>query len=361
MELFTGSRHLACAISTGLDVSGRQHLVVVAKASWQLPQAGARPRPIAPQPICLSDDFHGAPGESPLRYGADLARTKPRCDVLVDGCAHAPESRPVKDLLVGLQVGPLRKALKVIGPRSWRKSLGGAAPGEPQPFTCMPLHYGHAFGGTLDDDADQVHAFAANPAGLGWAPRDKLRQMTGRPAPNLEAIDDPVRSPHGRYRPVALGAVARHWEPRAQRAGTYDAAWKRDVYPYLPADFDDRFEQCAADDQQIDYPTGGESVTLTNLLPGRPELRFALPAFDAVKVRVLRRDYSAEELPTVVDTLFFETEQDRFSAVWRAATPIRRRIQEFDTIAVGPVDPDWWRAKTLGIDADCGGCTKVAA
>lgn len=58
----------------------------------------------------------------------------------------------------------------------------------------------------------------------------------------------------------------------------------------------------------------------------------------------------------MADTLFFETQANRFSVVWRASVPIRRRIQEFHTITIGPVNEQWWARRQVGVDASCAGC-----
>jgi len=360
MEIVCPSRLLETAVSTALDVKGREHLIVVIKATWRLPDAGQRPRPLKPQPLAYEDDYYGAPGESAMRYGDDFARFKPRCDVLFDSLAHAPAGRPVTSLGVGVRVGGLAKSLKVHGPRKWESGVFGQAISAAEPFVAMPLHYGLAFGGTRSyksgDGKTLTEALLDNPAGIGWYGAKTQNQLGGQPAASLECFDESTGQSSGRFRPVALSAIGRHWAQRSRYAGTYDKAWFDTVRPFLPEDFDERFHQCAPEDQQIDYPRGGEPVKLVNLVADKPQLEFTLPPLKHVRVRILRSDYTTEEPDTHVDTLFFETEQNRFSAVWRASTPIRRRIQEFDTIAVGPVDNEWWRAKTLGIDGDCAGC-----
>jgi hypothetical protein len=121
-----------------------------------------------------------------------------------------------------------------------------------------------------------------------------------------------------------------------------------------PADFDERFHQVAPEDQQMPYPTGGETVHLMHLLPDRPALAFALPRLD-MQVRVLRADYRQEAPVAVVDTLFFEPDQRRFSVVWRASVRQQRGIQEFREVAVGPIDPVWWRQRVAGGCAGCSG------
>ena len=297
-----------------------------------------------------------------MLYGSDLVRFKPRCDVLFNAHAHSPTGNPVTEMQVGWQVGALQKQLKVIGPRLWRKRLGMLGFSRPEPFVKLPLHFGLAFGGTRtyetgsgDKKETLAEALITNPSGIGWAGKNTKDQIDGQSAPSLEAIDAPIKKPDGKYTPAAFSAIGRHWAPRKDYAGTYDETWQRDVFPFLPEDFDERFHQCAPEDQQMDYPKGGEPVVLTHMMAGRPEVRFALPRLNHMKVRVLRTDYSTEEPAAVVDTLYFEPDEERFSVVWRASVPIRRRIQEFDTVAVGPVSAEWWKRKMLGED-DCAGC-----
>ena len=201
-------------------------------------------------------------------------------------------------------------------------------------------------------------ALPTNPDGIGWFGKHTLGDIDGAPAPSLEAPDHPIKTPGGRHKAVAFSAVARHWEPRKNYAGTYDDVWQKNVFPFLPEDFDERFHQCAPEDQQTDYPRGGEPVVLRHLMAGRKEVRFRLPALDTVKFRVLRTDYSSEMPAPVVDTLYFEPDEGRFSAVWRASTPIRHRLHEFATIAIGPVDPAWWEAMESGAAGGCAGCSE---
>lgn len=358
MKIVTGSRHVAADVAIALDVAGREHLVIAAKATWSIPEPGQRPRPLPPQALVQSDVYVGEPGLSPMLYGADFARFKPQCDVLFDASAHAPGGEAVTELLVAWQVGTLRKGLRVLGPRTWRSKLGFVTPGKPEPFVTRPLHYGLAFGGTFPAPKEgEADAYGDNPAGVGWAGSRAASALHDTAAPGLEAIEEPVRSPHRQYTPMAFSAIARHWSPRRDLAGTYDEAWQRDIFPLLPADYDEHFNQCAPPDQRTAYLRGGEPVVLRNMMAGRPDVRFALPRLEGQAVRVLRTDYSTEAVGAVADTLYFEPDQGRFSVVWRASTPIRRRLQEFDTVAIGPVDPQWWANISLGRQGGgCAGC-----
>ncbi|MDQ1833213.1 MULTISPECIES: DUF2169 family type VI secretion system accessory protein [Massilia] len=366
MEVILGSKNLVVDISYALDVGGREHLVVVAKGTWQIPAAGQRPRPLPPQALEQADVFVGDPADSAILYGADTPRFKPRCDVLFNANAHAPDGVPVKELAVVWQVGPLRKGLKAHGKRHWKKRLGLVSLSDAEPFLRMPLHFGMAFGGSRiykkgwgGNARVLTEAQLANPAGIGWYGAHADEDVDGLPAPCLEALNEPVRKPDGKQKPVAFSAIARHWQPRPGFAGTYDEQWQRDVFPFLPEDFDEQFNQCAPADQQMEYPTGGEQVILRNMMAGRPDVRFKLPRLDNVSVRILRTDYTGDELLAPADTVYFEPDAGRFSVVWRASFPVRRRIQEFATVAVGPLSAAFWEQKALG--EGCAGCGGAAA
>ena len=361
MQLHIGSKHLAAAATVQLDVAGREHLVIVAKSTWSIPGPGQRPRPLPPQPVVTADQYFGKPGQSAMRYGSDMARFKPRCDLIFDACGHSPEGQSVTELQAGFELASLRKMVRVLGTRQWRRQLNGWSLSTPEPFVKVPLTADHALGGTRAYEQGGQHLVEAhphNPSGLGWAGKHTMRQLDGQAAPQLEHPDHPVTRPDTKLPPCALSAVGRHWLPRKRHAGTYDQAWQRNVFPFLPSDFDEQFNQCAPEDQQLPYPQGGEAVRLVNLLPGQPDLRFKLPQFKPL-VRVLRSDYSQAAPQAVLDTLFFETEQQRFSAVWRASVEVRRRVEEFKTIAVGPVDPLWWQQQLGG--GNCRGCTDDTA
>ena len=180
--------------------------------------------------------------------------------------------------------------------------------------------------------------------------------MHGAPAPSLEDPKKAVSKPDGSYTPCALSPLARHWSPRRELTGTYDEDWQRDVFPFLPEDFDEVFNQVAPLDQRIAYPKGGEIVQLQGVLPHFDGVRFTLPDL-SLPVRVLRDDYNCDEPTVLMDTLYFEVEQKRFSAVWRVAVPVKRRLQEFSLLAIGRVDKTWWAMKSLGLDEpDCFGC-----
>jgi hypothetical protein len=171
-------------------------------------------------------------------------------------------------------------------------------------------------------------------------------RLLGRPLPNTEAVGDPVRLPWGSYRPMSFGPLGRGWEPRLAFAGTYDQTWQDEVFPFLPADFDERYHQAAPEDQQVAYPQGGEEVVLVSLTPeGR--CRFRLPV-QAVPVVFFPRDGDPEAAAPVLDTVVIEPDQRRLMLTWRASRPLRRNVFELVEVLIGSMSRVWWRARELG-------------
>jgi hypothetical protein len=362
MELAIGSKYAIADITVAVDKTGQEHLLVVIKQTWQIGANGKPPRPAKAVPLEYADLHVGEPGESPPLYECDFVLKKNRCDVLFNATAYAPDDKPLTHLAAGYRIDVHQKAVRIVGPRFWKKTLIGVQATDPKPFTTMPLHYGLAFGGVRPrkkGNQELFDTYEQNPVGTGYAATQSDPELVGMPLPCLEPFDPKIKllsSPTEAYPAVALSAVARHWLPRRQYSGTYDAKWKRDVFPFLPEDFDERYNQAAPEDQQIPYPQGGEQVTLMNMMRGRREVSFKLPRLTNMPVRVLLSDYTVEHPQAVADTLYFEPDQERFSVVWRTSLPIKRSVQDIKTIAIGGVCKNWWEAKTVGAE----GCTKCA-
>jgi hypothetical protein len=357
MELVNKSR-LPLEVTTALDKSGREHLLLVAKATYRFGDGCRMPERVEESlPIAYADTFVGEPGLSSPLYEADLVMTKKRCDVLVDATAHAPEGRPVKELEVAVRVGAFGKQFLVVGDRVWQQGLLRVSASAPQPFTSMPIHYGRAFGGSprLASKEGQ-DTYLANPVGRGYCPDPRADIVDQMPLPNTEDAEHRLSSPSAQARPLSLGPIGRSWKPRSAYAGTYDARWREHVFPLLPEDFDEAFFQAAPPDQQIGFIRGGELVVLRNLVPAEPLVTFKLPRPELM-VRLLYTSRRAIELSPVVDTLFLEPEAKRFSMVYRTALPLDRRgLFSISLMAAGPVCKRWWQSKVFGTeDCGCGG------
>ena len=103
------------------------------------------------------------------------------------------------------------------------------------------------------------------------------KHLIGQRAPNIEDPKALISSWKQRPRPAGFGPIAGDWSPRIDLAGTYDHKWEKERLPLLPDDFNERYYQCAPEDQLAPtYLRGGEPVELLNLTPERL-LRFKLP------------------------------------------------------------------------------------
>lgn len=344
---FVNATRMESTCTVTFDAEGREVLVVVIKGTFQVPgQDGDRLRlHEVQQPLTLADEFFGDPGHSSPRRESDFALRKPRCDVLLNATARAPGGRPTARTTVGVQIGAWSKSFDVVGDRRWVCGAFGARATAPEPFAAMPITYGHAFGGTDDRHPDPARhaAFLPNPVGRGFHAETARRFVDGAPLPNTEETGRVVDGFDGGHRPMSFGPIGRHWAPRVGHAGTYDRRWMEETFPFLPADFDERYFQAAPPDQQLPKFQGDQRVTLTNLTrSGRRE--FVLPHFEA-PVFVFRRGGGRSDLHAELDTVFIEPDDDTVALTWRLALPLRRDIFELAQVVVGRKDIGWWRAR----------------
>jgi hypothetical protein len=346
MELLNATG-MQAAYTMGTDPSAREHLVVAVKGTFAIPDDGGPATLAAEQaPLIMADEFWGEPGFSSPRYEVDFALRKPKCDVLLNATAYAPNGQPAERVQVAVKLGSWFKTFNVVGDRIWEQRAA-TLPSAPERFTQKAITYEVAFGGIddLDPDEDLPETYTANPVGRGWHRQRNHSRIPGQPLPNTEAINDPVREPWGNYRPMGFGPIGRNWVPRYPLAGTYDQNWLDNTFPFLPQDFDDRYYQAAPEDQQVDYPQGGEEVQLLNLTPeGRT--RFRLPQVE-VPVVFCRKRVGQEQKPAVLDTILIKPDQRRLFLTWRTHLPLKRNIFEIVLVVVGNMPRAWWRARDL--------------
>ena len=345
MELINATRMVA-GYTMALEPSGRELLVVVIKGTFVLPRNGESVRLADEQlPLTMADTFTGEPGFSAPVNEMDFAPRKPACDVLLVGHARAPAGQQVTRMRAGLRVGPMERAIEVVGDRVWQAGLGGITMSQPKHFSEMLVSYDRAFGGAdrHSEDESEHDAFLPNPVGRGWHKHLKAAWVDGSPMPNIEAIGRPVRSPADRPQPMALGPLGRGWPQRACHAGTYDQQWLDEVFPFLPADFDARYHQAAPPEQQLPLPKGPMDVVLTGFTADGVR-QFVLPHFEA-PVQIFPKRGAMETCAALMDTLVFEPDQQRFTMTWRVARPLRQSLHEIAQVLVGKKGKEWWQQR----------------
>lgn len=348
MRLLNATR-MCAGYTMGMRPDGRELLVAVIKGTFSLPIDGCEAQLADVQtPLVDADVFTGEPGFSAVLYESEFAPFKTRCDVLLNGSAHAPGGRLTKHVRVALEIGPISKSFDVVGNRVWVGALLGVVGSPPEPFVTMPISYDRAFGGTDSAHPDPSHhrSYDLNHAGVGFHAETASQFIDGTPLPNTEETGQPVTNPRGRYRPKAFGSIGRAWQPRAKFAGTYDQNWIDNIFPFLPPDFDEQYYQAAPTDQQMEYPRGGEEVVLTNLT-AEGHTSFQLPAVNMPVVFYPRHGENIET-NAVVDTIVIEPDLQRFTMTWRSHVPLRKNMFEIEQVLVGEMPKAWYRARELG-------------
>lgn len=247
------------------------------------------------------------PPDLPLEAG--IPKTQPEFVAVAHG--FAPGGRPVGQLRVGVQLGPVIKTLNVFGDRHLR---GGRAT-EPMPFITMPIDWAHAYGGK---------DVAENPAGKGAA---QIATPEG-PALPIANILDPKLADRGVRTPSSFGPHDQMVPARRARAGTYDDAWLKQDFPGMPRDMDWHFFNVAAPDQWLPGALSGtEDYAFENLHPEEKLLRGRLPGM-AARAFLVRKGApdGFEEVPLAPTTVWFFPHRERLALIFQG----RARLAEED-------------------------------
>ncbi|MGK5042052.1 DUF2169 family type VI secretion system accessory protein [Janthinobacterium sp. GB1R12] len=361
-----------------VDQFGEAFHVVVARMGYTLGPCGAdgvasllpmaHQSPLATEDRHLHDDTQAGTVQE-----SDFAPYKPRCDVIVNGVAHAPRGQAMPQFLVNLKVQSKKKTLidktlQVCGERAFRKKsiLTRLAQGcarvatagllrpnpwhlsTPEPFLQLPLHYAYAYGGQCRIEADdctaaQHDSCQANPLGRGFVRHWYLdaKHVHEVPAPRMTHPSLPCTAAQfwqgaggeDLPAPAGLAVIGRGWLPRRALAGSIAVKdqWNADDIPTLPEDFDFAYWNSTPPDQQCTHLAGLEQFTLTNLCRhdhrsaridprGNTVLRFALPR---QVLCLLLADKNDQLLVwrLAIDTVLVDPEAGTVELVWRAIVP----------------------------------------
>ena len=180
-----------------------------------------------------ADVHYGDPGTTSIKYECEFAPFKPRTDVLVNGHAYAPEGKPVKEMLVSLEIGRTKKEVRVVGDRRWERGLFGLKASSPMPFVKMPLVYERAFGGS--DHTHQDPKNRERNCEIRWESafiRIRIRKPSKARRFQILKILATLRKLVRYAAPMGFGHLGRGWQPRIKLAGTYDDQWLKDRFPF---------------------------------------------------------------------------------------------------------------------------------
>ncbi len=297
------------------DEDGRPLCLFVVKATYAMGDGGLK---LAEEqaPVNWGGEAWGEPGASSDKYEPEGAFIKPATDVALIGHAHAPQ-KGTTEVLVALQVGPLKKAVRVVGERTWFKSMGRVAATKPLPFDKLPLTWERAFGGWDKTDAAKPSFEPRNPVGVGFRASPRHFEE-GLKLPNLEdPATEPLREFGQRVIPTGFGFTSPHWQPRSKLGGTYDEAWNKTRKPLLPKDFDRRFFNAAAPGLVAPgYLKGDEPVIIAGASP-KGRRAFSLPgqAAPVVTLALAGREDARPEM--CLDTVILDTDSEQVQLMWR--------------------------------------------
>ncbi|WP_375767143.1 DUF2169 domain-containing protein [Archangium gephyra] len=333
MQISLNTTGMQAGISVAADKDARDYCVVVVKGTFETNSRGEMTLAREQRPLVAADEHHGDPATTSIRYECDFALEKPLTDLIVVGKAVSPSGQRVTQVPVSLEVQGRKKSLQIIGERRWLRSLGSMLPSEPVPFVEMPLTFERAFGGQDESRGPgRASVERRNLVGVGFHPHRGAAQIEGTPLPNLERPGQRISSPRDQPEPIGLGHVGRAWAPRIAYAGTYDARWRDERAPFLPADFDSRYFQSAPADQQFPHFHGGERIRCIHMA-AEPVVQYVIPSL-RMPVRFRFVDREVEQMG-VLDTVILEPHRSIAMLVWRARVPIGKKLNALQEISVG--------------------------
>ncbi len=315
-----------------LDKQAAEHLIVVLKATYTITEDGRLEPAKKQDPIRPVDEFYGEPGQSSIRYEAELGPAKPATDVVLVGSAVAPEPGRTTEMGVSLRVGPLLKRAWVFGERRWKKSLLGLSISKPLPFDRIPLTYENAYGGkdTSAKDPKDHGQEPRNPVGRGFRAKKSELRFDGELVPNIEDPENLLRHPGQTVAPQGFGFIGRDWQPRVKYAGTYDQKWMDERMPLLPDDFDERFHNAAHPDLTAPGRLAGrEPVEVIGCGRGG-RLSFSLPEPKPAAEAV----HNQGRLPFALslNTVLLDTDAMKLLLLWKGDVNVHRRLQQIRAV-----------------------------
>jgi uncharacterized protein YjbI with pentapeptide repeats len=274
------------------------------------------PLPFDEQEDPTGDVFRDDDPARALLYPSDFALVKPRADATLVGSFHAPQGKPVRASTVTFAINSWSKKLAVVGDRDRQEGVIGYTTG-PEPFVRMEISWERTFGGP---------GHAGNPLGRGVQPSVRAGGPTVIPMPNVGTVDKMFHD-SGPAAPASFAPVPLAWAERTRKAGTFDATWLEERWPWFPKDVDWSIFNAAPRDQQFEFFKGDEKLGLENLHPTHSVLETWLPG---MRPRFFaRREGGAGpeffEIPLRLDTLHVDAGQEKLSLVWRGLSEIRSK------------------------------------
>ncbi|MBK8258054.1 MAG: DUF2169 domain-containing protein [Polyangiaceae bacterium] len=299
-----------------LAPDGREQVVLVVKATFTLSPNDKLVIADDQIPVRLGDQPYRDDGiDSSILFPSDVGLAKRGVDILVVG--EAVSSKPVRVLDVAAKIGKQTVSLRVHGERVYYRSGGKVAVGPAAPFERKAIVYENAYGGAT---ADFQVIERRNPVGRGVCHHET--DLIDTKAPSIEHPAEPITSAADKPSPVGFGAIATHWQPRSNFAGTFNETWRKTRLPLMPLDFDIRYWNIAHPTMQVDSLPVQTPIAVLGMRDG-PVFRFDLPDLRITSF-ARTEDGKTLTLRPAVDTVLVVPGQNRVELVARAIFPMGR-------------------------------------
>lgn len=310
MDLCNRTPFAALTFSS-VDSDGDPFQVVTLKGSFVIEKDAPLRRADVQVPIRLREVFWEDDRARSLRYEDDLAPRKTATDIIVNATSYAPCGRATSEWHASIAVAEREKRVLVTGPRAWvHTPLLGWSLSPAVPVASLPLRYELAFGGD---------GYEKNPVGLGFVDPRRVDRSREIRAPQILSPDGRLPVLGEPYPVEGFSAIAKAWQPRRVRAGTFAATDP----PRLPEDFDYAFYNAAHPDLiQDGFLRGNEQVRMENMHPEHAALSFQLPGLVLLVVLTNRAGYR-QGCRAVLDTVFIDADAMRAELTWRAPLAVR--------------------------------------
>lgn len=312
------------------DENGRDILVVVIKAAFDIIETTKLDISEIQIPVNFIGEYNGVPGESSFKYEPEVAPVKLSTDVVLIGHAY-PEKKNATQVDVTLRVGTIIKTVRVFGNRNWKKLFGFKFKTSASPFEKIPLVYELAYGGydRSHPNPTKHKIYQNNPVGKGYG-----KFVNGMSLPNIEEPKKLIKKFRNKPYPAGFGFIGPEWAPRNKYVGTYDETWMKNTMPLLPDDFDRRHYNAAHPDLIANgYLQGNESVDLINASP-KGRIRFMLPGLQPPSATVFMDDEESFNVGTNLDTVIINTDIDKVILIFRGLIEIHGRIYDIHSVKI---------------------------
>ncbi len=285
--------------------------------------------------------YLGDIASSSLFRESEYVPFKPFVDVIIHAHAHAPNGKPAKHLTCSIEYkNKVIWQAEIHGERYWEdKGVLGArwTLSEAKEITTLPLIYEYAYGGTcfwLDNDEEISESFAYNPAGLGFMNKQALKQQK-KPykAPQILALGQVPKSPLDELKAVGCAPLAKTWQPRLSYSGTFDEAWKKELWPHMPGDFDNRFWNGAYPSLQLPLDMDKKEPFILKNMSELGDLNLSVNKKEFFAIITDKRTGEASSEKFNLDTIYLNAnDADNITVeyIWRLKTIASEYIQQFE-------------------------------